>query len=396
MVKNKKEKIYIGGWFQRTVLHLREIFNFLKTGISPLKSLDSEKLKDHLEGLEIEDVAMIVDTLTYLSFSTKKGICVKIFEDGLVVLKKEVGADIGEDMKDMAAYYEYVLSPALNYLFELGMPLPKRLIGSKIVSPFFVILNKSKEGEALDFLKRVKEENKLKIKNKNFEIYRGDKFYVINNISEDILNIEKFINEEIFIREFISQMHRYLNLHRVVWEKIDNLKEQGGVRGKEVQELKNIIEGYAKKVDLIEARIRQMRLSVGRRGKIAKSDKGFHDLMKALEFKYSALDDVLGYVEEIWATTKDYVDSTNRILEKIRSESTEYSLKSLSVITSIGVFASLINLSTTGEAPKFSSFGLIYIVSLFVVGYITNKIMIAISMNKSYKIKNVKIPKDEE
>ena len=38
------EKIYVGGWFQRTSLHLAEIYDFLRDAESPL-SLDKEKLK---------------------------------------------------------------------------------------------------------------------------------------------------------------------------------------------------------------------------------------------------------------------------------------------------------------------------------------------------------------
>jgi hypothetical protein len=394
MAKKKSKKIYIGGWFQRTILHLREIFNFLKTGQSPLKKLDSKKLQSFLEELKVDQVEMVINNFTYLRFSTEAGINVKIFEDGLIVLNKELGENPDDDMKALAAYYEYLLCPTLNYVFSLGMPLPKKLIGAKIVSPFFVVLNKSKEDETLKFLQKFKEEEKLNIKSKKFQISRGDKLYVINNISEKNVNIEKFIEEQIFIREFISQMHRYLNLHRIVWEKIDDLKEQGTIKGREVQELKKQLEGYSKKVDLIEARIGQMKISVKKRMDLARKNKDFQDLKKVLEFKYDALDNTLDYIKEIWGTTKDYVNSTNVILKKIRSQSTEQSIKSLSILTSMSVFASLIKISSQGS-PQLNSFGLVYLVMLIFVGYIANKVMIAINMNKSYKIKNIKIPKDD-
>ncbi len=393
MTNKKESKIYIGEWFQRTVLHLREIFNFLKTGSSPLDRLDKQKLKENLKKLKIEKVEMVINNLTFLKFSTESGINVKIFEDGLVVLNKEIENKPEKDMKDLSSYYEYILRPSLSYLFSLGMPLSKKLIGTRIVSPFFVVLNNESEKKALSFLKKFKEEKKLTIKNKKFEIYRGNKIYIINNIKEDKNNIEKFINEQIFIREFISQMHRYLNLHRVVWEKIDDLKAQGKIKGKEVKKLKEQIEGYGKKVDLIEARICQMKISVKKRMILAQNDKEFQNLAKVLEFKYNALLDTLDYIKEIWGTTKDYVNSTRKILEKIRIQSTEQSLKSLSVLTSMSLFASLIKLSSRGT-PDFDAFGLIYLVLLIFVGYIANKIMTAISMNKSYKVKNIKIPKE--
>jgi hypothetical protein len=60
----------------------------------------------------------------------------------------------------------------------------------------------------------------------------------------------------------------------------------------------------------------------------------------------------------------------------------------------MSVFASLIKISSQGS-PQLNSFGLVYLVMLIFVGYIANKVMIAINMNKSYKIKNIKIPKDD-
>jgi len=393
MDKRTPKKIYVGGWFQRTVLHLRETFNFLKNAKSPLDGLSSRKLSSLRKKLRIKDVSMEVHELTYVKFSTDFNVDVKIFEDGLVILSKNVKKLVEKDLKELTSYYEKILSPALNYLFSLGMPLPKELIDAKIVCPYFIVINKSKESAALNFLKKFKEEKSLEIKTKEFEIYRGSKLYIINNISEKKLSIEKFVQEQIFIREFISQMHKYLNLHRIVWEKIDDLKEVGKIKGRDVEEMKNQIEAYSKKINLIEARIHQMDISVQIREALANSDKDFNRLEKVLEFKYSALFSTLRYIKEIWRTTKDYAKATQDILEKIKLESTESSIKNLSVIMAIGVFASLINLCSQG-VPQFNSFGFVYLIVLAFVGYVVNKVIIAINMNKNYKIKNIKISKD--
>ena len=40
----KIERIYIGGWFQRTTLQLSEIYDFVRDGTSQLK-LDKNKLQ---------------------------------------------------------------------------------------------------------------------------------------------------------------------------------------------------------------------------------------------------------------------------------------------------------------------------------------------------------------
>src|SRR3989344_1094938 len=79
------QKIYIGGWFQRTTLHLSEIYDFLKEAKSEL-ALDQEKLRSLCDALEIGAIEMKIANLDYIQFRSKKGIEVKIFEDGLIVL----------------------------------------------------------------------------------------------------------------------------------------------------------------------------------------------------------------------------------------------------------------------------------------------------------------------
>lgn len=88
------EKIYVGGWFQRTSLHLSEIYDFLRDADSPL-DLDKEKLKSLQNDLIIEDLGLEVDYFERIKFSSRSGIAVGIYEDGLIVLSKKSGGDVG-------------------------------------------------------------------------------------------------------------------------------------------------------------------------------------------------------------------------------------------------------------------------------------------------------------
>ena len=51
-----KIKIYYGGWYQRTTLHLSEIYDFLKRGHSNL-DLDKRKLELLRNGLGLVSVS---------------------------------------------------------------------------------------------------------------------------------------------------------------------------------------------------------------------------------------------------------------------------------------------------------------------------------------------------
>ena len=81
----KLEKIFIGGWFQRTTLQLSEIYDFVRDASSEL-ALDKKKLLKLHEQLQLRDVEYGVDGLEYILLQTSIGIEIKIFEDGLIVL----------------------------------------------------------------------------------------------------------------------------------------------------------------------------------------------------------------------------------------------------------------------------------------------------------------------
>lgn len=386
------KKIYIGGWFQRTTLHLSEIYDFLKEARSEL-ALDQNRLKELCSGLEINALEMNVDNLDYISFAAKNGIEVKIYEDGLIVLSKKPEGKADGNIKKLTDYYENKLSPAISYIFSLGAPIPKELANIKTIYPYFLVLDSATRNEIEILLNEFKQEKYFEIAKPEFEIYRGNKLYIINNLKEKTGNIENFINEQIFMREFKGQLHRYLNLHRIIWEHIAEVKERGKIKGNEIGPFKDRIEGYAKTINLIEARINQMGAYIKTRASIAKGSKDLKKFGDILEFKYETLIDTLGYIKDIWGMTKNYVNSALDLFSGLQAKSTESSVKNLAVITSMGVGATLINLFTQ-QPPKLNLAGAVYFAVLALIGYITNRVMQNMAAKKMYKIRNIKIAKD--
>lgn len=218
----KLEKVYIGWWFQRTTLQLSEVYDFVREGTSELK-LDSKKLKKLHEGLDLKDVEYDVDGLEYLILTTNSDIHIKIFEDGLIVLND---SNINEfslfnDIDALANYYENKLSPALSYLFSLVAPIPKELANIETVYPYFIVLNNETKENIQLLLDKTEKEKYFEYENDSYDVVRGNKYYFVNNKNKSIDQVERYIEEQIFIREFKGQLHRYLNLHRIIWEKID-------------------------------------------------------------------------------------------------------------------------------------------------------------------------------
>ena len=388
----KIEKIYIGGWFQRTTLHLSEIYDFLKQADSPLK-LDKAKLSELRNEMRISSVEMKLGNLDCVIVKSDLGIEVKIYEDGLIVLCKVNGLSIKNEIQTLATYYEQKLSPGIRYIFSLGAPIPKDLANIKTIFPYFIILDNSPKQDIKELFGQFKQEKYFEILKKEFEIYRGDKLYVINNFSEKLSNIEDFVEEQVFIREFKSQLHRYLNLHRIIWERIADVKERGKIKGSEVGLFKDKIESYSKTINLIDGRISQMGTYIRTRESIAKNNAGLANFLDVLDFKYETLADTLEYIKDIWNMTKNYVNSALDLFSSIQAASTESSVTNLTVITSMGVGATLIGLFSE-KLPEFHISGVMYFLIVASIGYIANKIMKMIYTRRMYKISDVKIAKD--
>jgi hypothetical protein len=343
--------------------------------------------------LSLETARLESGDLERISYTTTDGLEVDIFEDGLIVLQKDHGGVLQEDINVLRQYYESNLSPAINYIFSLGAPIPKELAHIKTIYPYFVVFKNASEGDIQTLLDEFKQHKYTETKEKHFEIYRGDKLYIINDKGVSPDTIERFVQEQIFIREFKGQLHRYLNLHRIIWERIADVKERGKIGGKEIGPFYAKIESYAKTINLIDARISQMGTYIHTRESIAKNDLRVKEMIGVLQYKYETLADTLSYIKDIWGMTKNYVDSALSLFSSIQAQSTEASVTNLTVITSMGVGATLIGLFSE-STPDFTVFGVAYFFILVAIGFIANKIMRHIAQRRKYEIDDVELAED--
>lgn len=390
----KISNVYIGGWFQRTMLQLSEIYDFLREGKSQL-NLDPEKLLEFRKNLGIGKIEYGVAGEEYVKFTTSDSISVKVFEDGLIVLNNYNVSEetLFADIDKVTDYYETKLSPAFSYLFSLGAPIPKELANIETVYPYFVVCDKvNKEGMA-DLLARTEKQKYFEFNNPNYDVVRGDKYYFINNKKKSNDNIERYIEEQIFIREFKGQLHRYLNLHRIIWEKIDEVKENAHVKGSEIVKFTTKLEGYAKTINLIDGRINQMSTYISTREKIAKSDDDLVEFLAVSGYRYETLRDTLDYIKYLWSMTKNYVSSAQKLFDGLKQDVTSKSVDSLTIVTSMSAGASIIGLLTE-TAPEFTIFGVVYFFILALLGWGSTKILSTISQSRKYEISDIEYDKD--
>lgn len=390
----KITNVYIGGWFQRTMLQLTEIYDFLREAKSKL-NLDTAKLEEFRKNLSIGKIDYGVSGEEYIEFTTSYEISVKIFEDGLICLNnRHVSEDtLFADIEKVKDYYENKLSPALSYLFSLGAPIPKELANIETVYPYFIVCDKVTKDDINELLSRTEKQKYFEFTNEKYDVVRGDKYYFINNKKQSLEKIEKYIEEQIFIREFKGQMHRYLNLHRIIWEKIDAVKENVKVKGADIVKFTSKLEGYSKTINLIDGRINQMGTYISTREKIAKNDQELTEFLNISGYRFETLRDTLDYIKYLWDMTQTYVSSAQKLFNGLKSDVTSKSINSLTIVTSMSAGASIISLITKSE-PNFTIFGVVYFVVLAILGWSSTKCLSFISKNRRYQVSDISYDKN--
>ena len=178
----KISNVYIGGWFQRTMLQLTEIYDFLRDCKSQL-DLDPEKLQEFRKSLEIGKIDYGVAGEEYIEFTTALNMKVKVFEDGLITVNNTNVSDdtLFADLDKITDYYENKLSPAFNYLFSLGAPVPKELAHIETIYPYFIICDNVTKEDISDLLSRTEKQKYFEFSSEKYDVVRGDKYYFINN-----------------------------------------------------------------------------------------------------------------------------------------------------------------------------------------------------------------------
>lgn len=390
----KISNVYIGGWFQRTMLQLTEIYDFLRNCESKL-NLDQEKLNEFHKNLQIGNIEYGVDGEEYVSFTTALNIKVKIFEDGLITVNNTNCSEetLLTDISKIQEYYENKLSPTFNYLFSLGAPVPKELANIETIYPYFVVCENSTQDSIFKVLSTRDKQKYFEFQSDKYDVIRGDKYYFINNKKQSLENIEKYIESQIFIREFKGQLHRYLNIHRIIWEKIDNVKEQAKVKGSEIVKFMTKLEGYSKTVNLVDGRINQMSTYISTREKIAKSDPELTEFLSISGYRYETLKDTLNYIQYLWDMTQTYLSSAKSLFNSVKSDVTNSSVNSLTVVTSMSAGASLLGLLTE-SAPSFDIWGIIYFFVLAAIGFISTKVLEFFKNRKKYDVTDTEYDKN--
>jgi len=354
--------------------------------------LPKEKLSKAKSSLALKEVERGNGPLEYIIAKTDAGIIYRIYEDGLIILEKDFKS-LKNDFEAIRDYYDNKLAKALTLIFSKGAPVPKELAHIKTILPYIVTVADATKKEAAKIFKDSAEEIYSVLATKNIEVYRSQGIILVNNLQDENLTRE-IIESQIFFREFKTQLHRYLAIHRILWEKIRIIKERGAIKGTDIDSLRNELSVYQKTINLIGARIDQMPAYVKTRQKITDVEKIDNYLQPLFQFKFETLLDTHEYIKNLWKMTENYLTAAIEIFSELQAKSTKNTISSLQLITTIGVVAGILGYLGKDTLPKFTSMGLIYFSLLMAMTWIINGAVSKFYKNKKYNIKEQDLEKE--
>ncbi|OGK17148.1 hypothetical protein A2690_02130 [Candidatus Roizmanbacteria bacterium RIFCSPHIGHO2_01_FULL_39_12b] len=379
----KKYTVTLGGWYQRTTLHLSEIHGFLESGFSKLP-LSKEKLESFHKNLNLKSAERHADFFEFIEAHTTDHIVIKYYEDGLYILTLE-NEDILSSQKTLQDYFDNLFEPAINYIFSLGAPTPKILAHIKTSHPF-VVTSFVNSIKSFDFEEKTFGKSYEIIESRQAKVYKTNDYIIIVSLKNNEKIIEELIETQIFFREFKDQLEKYLNIHRVIWEEISKIKEKEKIRGREVEEYRVKLDSYQKTVDLITNRINQMGSYSLTRASIARKLDLEKTLVDLFQYRFEVLQDTLAYIQEIWSMTDKYLKTAIQTIVEIKNQSASRNIVSLQVITTVGVVAALYGHLTRLDFPHITQVGILYLIILLSLTWLINYSIMKIFKNKTYKV----------
>ncbi|HLD37066.1 MAG TPA: hypothetical protein VJA86_00565 [Candidatus Nanoarchaeia archaeon] len=374
----KKEAVYLGVWFQRTSLHLKEVYEFLKHK-KGVKELDGQKLEALWSALQITDpMYHEEETLEFID-AKSNAITFSMTEDGIMLLSAPL-SQRRETTEELERYYSKCVGPALNYLFSRGAPIPKDLtVISGAYPVYFAVYNRSKE-ECLDFFREYKDNAFSFIKNSDTEIYIGKRVAVINVLRQTMSPAKFFdvIRNIVLFREFERQLNHYLNLHRKLWDKISAIRDAERIRYRDFSIVRENLFDYLKTISFVKARLLQMHDILHARGGSIEPD--IKRQLKALQLfdRFKMLDSSHDYVNHLWDMTSDYAKSTLTLLESLYTENTQRELNALIFITIVGAAVSFFGMNI--GFPWEDRWPYVFKSSFYVIGLIVIIAVLAYSL----------------
>lgn len=363
------ERAYVGTWFPRTFLHLKELFIFFqhKQGIV---GLDQKRVKEYWKSLAPRNIELHEES-DFDHLIVRFGhIELSVTEDGILLLKSE-SSHPKQTLERLESFYSSRLGPAITYLFSRGAPLPKELANIQEVYPIPLVVKQLSSEEIEEIFREFHDSVVSTAVSPNIHVISGEKVIVLNiqtgSPFEEESRMEELIRFIVFFREFEGQLAGYLESHRTLWDRVSHIRESGAVRYKDFPSIREEILEFLKTISFVKARLGQMGDIMIEREAMTASQ--FRDELTQIGlYRFDALKAERGYVQNLWIMTEEYAKGTLSLLDSLFSENTQRELQALKLVTVVAAVTSFFGMNI--GFPWEERWPSVVNSSLFVVGLI--------------------------
>lgn len=341
----KLERMYLATWLQRTTVHLEEIHNFFTRNFDQL-ILAPEVLEGFHQDINAKNV--IFNELNDFDIlrAEMNGMDFLATEDGVLMLSAKVSS-VAETRETLERYYEGHLGPAIAYLFSRGAPLPKQLAALEEVYPILLVVRNASQKEIDELFAQMGDECSSFVQSGNVQIFFGKTFHVVRLLKNSRkVNgmLDDLLANVIFLREYDKQLRGYLNLHRVMWDEVSQIRESKTVRYRDFPAVRKKIMDFLKTLSFVKARLSQMAdINIARRDLLRPEVKDELKAMGLGRFENELADQK--YIADLWQMTIEYVKGTLDLLESLFQENTQRELNTLKFFTLIAATTSFFGMN---------------------------------------------------
>ncbi len=390
------ERAYFGAWLPRTMIHLEEVYDFLRFGRAS-DDLDAREIREHHARLALSHVQFVDNDDYNIIEADCDGIGVTITEDGVILLEITV-TEVIRDTERIEKFYTTRLGPALAYLFSRGAPLPISLGEVQEIYPRIVVGRNISTTQAEQIFTTIADTLLATRQANGYRVMFGHISEIIDisgtrKSASLALTIKELVCYTVFIRGFSQLLTQYLATHRSIWEKVTRVREKEIIRNKDFTKLRMQTLDTLATISFVQARMKQMGNILHARERI--TPPHIQQLLHTLGFsRYEALEATLDYTKNLWQMTADYVNDTMSLLESVQEENSQRELRILQLATVGSVIVGFFGMNVPfpwQEEWQVSSASILLVTGLVILGMILFYLFIRIMIvNRRFVINRQK------
>lgn len=348
-----QHRILITSWFQRTIIHLQEVYRYFKHGVPTFEINDPRivSLRDECfgKGAFVAYKEGIFDGIeAKIGLPAQAGDArFSMTEDGVIMLET-TAEDILPAVDALQSTYVEKIGPLLFALFGRGAPLPENLMQKESTYPIIVVSENLTAEAIADLFGQLQDTAYSQFRANGADVWYGSKLIVFNGAAEIFTQdiFEELMRVIVFFRDFRAQLKDYLALHRDLWDALSAIRSTPSMRYKDFPKIRDKLFDYKKTLSFVGARLEQMKDILDVREAKFKDASGWIKMLQDFRIDdFGALGEARNYIADLWTMTVDYNNSTLDFLNILYDENIQRELNVIKMTTLLTAVAGVLGMN---------------------------------------------------